>query len=158
MRRFRRGFDSKPSSEGDDVRHAKVTENRIEPGVTAVRVAGDLDLASVGAFESTLARAVKQDRTPLVIDLGECGFIDSCVLRALIDLRAQLGDGDRPRFAVVAGAQPLRVLRLTGLDGLIPVFTSLRDALQSLPAPSGSNGQGGERSAERLSRPQGAPL
>ncbi len=140
------------------MRHPKVTENRIEPGVTAVCVTGELDLATVGPFESLLARAVKQDRTPMVIDLGDCRFIDSSVLRALIDVHTQLGNGDRPRLAVVADAQPLRVLRLTGLDGLIPVFTSLRDALQSLPATSGANGgSAGDRSAT-TARHDGARL
>jgi anti-sigma B factor antagonist len=142
---------------GDDVRHPTVTEHRIQSGVTALRVTGELDLASVGPFEAALARAVKQDRTPMVIDLAGCRFIDSSVLRSLIDLRTQLENGDQPQFAVVAEAQPLRVLRLTGLDGLIPVFGSLHDALQSLPAARGADGRAGDGS-DRPSRDDGAGL
>jgi hypothetical protein len=50
----------------------------------------------------------------------------------VVDLRARLGNSDRLRLTVVADDQPLRVLRLTGLDAEIPVFASLPDALTAL--------------------------
>jgi anti-sigma B factor antagonist len=120
-----------------------LSEDQIEPGVEAIRVEGELDLATVGEFEARLARALDARGLRIMIDLSSCRFIDSSVLSALIQLRAKGGGSDHPRFAVVAEAQPLRVLRMTGLDQRIPVFETTHDALDGLaPAGAGSEGVG----------------
>jgi anti-anti-sigma factor len=112
--------------------------------VAAIEVRGELDLATVGELATVIDRAFNPGPKSLVIDLTRCLFIDSSVLSLLVDLRARLGNSDRPRLAVVADDQPhdqpLRVLRLTGLDAEIPVFASLPDALTALEpeAASGS--------------------
>jgi anti-sigma B factor antagonist len=125
------------------LKHSNLSEDQIEPGVEAIRVEGELDLATVGEFEARVARALDGRRRRIMIDLSGCRFIDSSVLAALIQLRAKSGNSDHPRFAVVAGAQPLRVLRMTGLDQRIPVFETTQDALDGLaPAGAGSDGAG----------------
>jgi anti-sigma B factor antagonist len=123
------------------LKHSKLSEDQIEPGVEAIRVEGELDLATVGEFEARVARALDGRRRRIMIDLSGCRFIDSSVLAALIQLRAKSGSSDQPRFAVVAGAQPLRVLRMTGLDQRIPVFETAQDALNRI-APAGGDGDG----------------
>jgi anti-sigma B factor antagonist len=125
------------------LKHSNLSEDQIEPGVEAIRVEGELDLATVGEFEARVARALDGRRRRIMIDLSGCRFIDSSVLAALIQLRAKSRNSDHPRFAVVAGAQPLRVLRMTGLDQRIPVFETTQDALDGLaPAGAGSDGAG----------------
>jgi anti-sigma B factor antagonist len=123
------------------LKHSKLSEDQIEPGVEAIRVEGELDLATVGEFEARVTRALDGRRRRIIIDLSGCRFIDSSVLAALIQLRAKSGSSDQPRFAVVAGAQPLRVLRMTGLDQRIPVFETAQDALNRI-APAGGDGDG----------------
>jgi anti-sigma B factor antagonist len=130
-----------PTTDGLILKHSKPSEDQIEPGVEAIRVEGELDLATVGEFEARVARALDRRRRRIMIDLSGCRFIDSSVLAALIQLRAKSGNSDHPRFAVVAGAQPLRVLRMTGLDQRIPVFETTQDALDGL-APAGGDGDG----------------
>jgi anti-anti-sigma factor len=95
-------------------------------------VSGELDLASVGKLEAKIEQALAQGSAPLLIDFTDCGFIDSTVLSLLVGLRGRLGDGARPRFAVVAQDQPLGVLRLTRLDREMPVYPSLAEALRVL--------------------------
>jgi anti-sigma B factor antagonist len=129
------------TTDGLILKHSKPSEDQIEPGVEAIRVEGELDLATVGEFEARVARALDRRRRRIMIDLSGCRFIDSSVLAALIQLRAKSGSSDQPRFAVVAGAQPLRVLRMTGLDQRIPVFETTQDALDGL-APAGGDGAG----------------
>jgi anti-sigma B factor antagonist len=122
----------------------EVTHHTIGSGVPAIEVRGELDLATVGELATVVDRALNLGPKSLVIDLTRCAFIDSSVLSLLVDLRARLGNSDRPRLAVVADGQPhdqpLRVLRLTGLDVEIPVFASPPEALTALepPAASGS--------------------
>jgi anti-sigma B factor antagonist len=132
-----------PTTDGLVLKHSELSEDQIEPGVEAIRVQGELDLATVGEFEARVARALDGRRRRIMIDLSGCRFIDSSVLAALIQLRAKSGNSDQSRFAVVAGAQPLRVLRMTGLDQRIPVFETTQDALDGLaPAGAGSDGAG----------------
>jgi anti-anti-sigma factor len=115
----------------------EITQERIQAGIAAIRVRGEVDLATVGELEATVARAVEQRLVPMLIDLSGCRFIDSSVLALLVDLRTnlrtRLGDGDgRPHLAVIAEDQPLRVLRITGIDHQIPIFPTMNDALQTL--------------------------
>ncbi len=95
-------------------------------------MSGELDLASVGQLEAKIEQALAQGSAPLLIDLTNCGFIDSSVLAVLAGLSGKLGASVPPRFAVVAQDQPLGVLRLTQLDREMPVCPSLAEALRVL--------------------------
>ncbi len=101
-----------------------------DPDGWLVEVSGELDLASVGKLEAKIEQALAQDPAPLLIDFTDCGFIDSSVLSVLVSLGRRLGDSAPPRFAVVAQDQPLGVLRLAGLDQVMPVYRSLAEALR----------------------------
>jgi anti-sigma B factor antagonist len=111
------------------MRRPEVKHRRLDSGIAAVQVSGELDLASVGKLEANIEQALAQDSAPLLIDFTACGFIDSTVLSVLVALRRKLGDSIPPRFAVVAQDQPLGVLRLTRLDCEMPVYPSLAEAL-----------------------------
>lgn len=139
-------------------RSPEITEERIQPDVAAIRVRGELDLATVGELEATVARAVEQRLVPMLIDLSGCRFIDSSVLALLVDLRTnlqtRLGDSDgRPHLAIAADAQPLRVLRITGIDHQIPIFPSVPDALRALDGTSARAEGDGHGSAEASADP-----
>jgi anti-anti-sigma factor len=116
------------------VNRVEVNQRTIEPGVAAVEVRGELDLATVGKLEASVERALTQGPAPFLIDFTDCGFIDSTVVALLVKLRLRLGHAVRPRFAVVAQGQPLGLLRLTGLDREMPVFARLPEALRVLEA------------------------
>jgi anti-anti-sigma factor len=132
---------------------SEVNQQTIDPGIAAVQVSGELDLATVGTLEAGVERALTQGSAPLLIDLTGCEFIDSSVVSLLVDLRVRLGNSGRQRFAVVAEGQPLRVMRLTGLDHEMPVFPSLPEALGPLKvAGAGRNpGQLRRKDAARFS-------
>jgi anti-sigma B factor antagonist len=110
----------------------------IEPDVAAIQVSGELDLATVGELEATVEHALTQRPVPLLIDLSGCEFIDSSVVSLLFDLRVRFGNSGRPRLAIVAKDQPLRILQLTELDRETPVFSSLPEALKALEVPASS--------------------
>jgi anti-sigma B factor antagonist len=116
------------------VNRVEVNQRTIEPGVAAVQVRGELDLATVGKLEERVERALTQGPAPLLIDFTGCGFIDSTVIALLVKLRLRLGHSVPPRFVVVAKHQPLGLLRLTGLDREMPVFASLPEAMRALEA------------------------
>ena len=130
----RRGFhtDTPDSVVVNDVRRPEVTQESIEPDVAMLRVRGELDMTTVQEFEATVARTAQGESASILIDLSRCAFIDASVIGLLVDLRIRLASWDGRRLAVIAGDQPLRVLRLTGLDGEMPVFTTVQDAVRAL--------------------------
>jgi anti-sigma B factor antagonist len=87
-----------------------------------VRVAGELDMATVASFETAL-RSV-EGASHVVLDLGECTFLDSSGIGAIANAAAGV-----PRFSVVAAESSiLRVLEITALDTRVRVYPSLDDA------------------------------
>jgi anti-sigma B factor antagonist len=98
----------------------------VVPGARVVRVRGELDLATTPTFEAAIGAP---DDGRLVVDLGECTFVDSSAIRAL--LRAARSAGDAGGSAAVVAVEPatLRVLEIAGVDQALPVVSSVSDAL-----------------------------
>jgi anti-sigma B factor antagonist len=77
---------------------------------------GELDIAAAAAFRSATGELAGGTQR-VVLDLRDIEFMDSTGLYALIDAHERLGD----RLVVLAGESALRLLRLTGLDGVLPL-------------------------------------
>jgi len=104
-----------------------------ERGPTMVaRIVGELDLSNVDETESAIALSVTPDMDGLVLDLTETTFLDSTGVRMIFELASRLR-ARRHQLRLVADATTLvhRVLVLSQLDALVPVDTSLDDALKA---------------------------
>ncbi|MGE5408475.1 MAG: STAS domain-containing protein [Syntrophothermus sp.] len=101
--------------------------------VRVIAVRGELDLATVGELEAPLSETVANGAA-LLIDLGECEFIDSTGIATLVRAWQQLGaEGGPPRLAIAgAGDQVGRVLEVSGVADSIPVLESRDEALAVL--------------------------
>ena len=78
----------------------------------AVRPYGELDLSTSPELVSAFGKASGQTR--LLCDLSGVTFIDSCGIRALIEL----GQREPERFALSGASEPVeRLLELTGVAG-----------------------------------------
>ena len=86
-----------------------------------IRLHGEFDLTCEEPFREELACTLEEGTTTLVLDLRALTFIDSVGLRMLVALdRATSADG--LDFTVLCGEGHVRrVLRETGLDGVLPV-------------------------------------
>jgi anti-anti-sigma factor len=77
----------------------------------------------------------------MVVDLSGAAFIDSAVLGVLIaSHRDTVASGSRWALVIGngSGAAVRRILELTGLDAVMPVYAGLADALASgFPSQSG---------------------
>jgi len=127
-------------SDGDGTTSAE-SDTRIETELaadgttTVVAVEGELTIFNSPGFKSTLAAAMQRRPGAVVVDLTGCTFIDSSGLNALAHAD-ELRDGGIPRVSlVVAHPHLLRLLELTHLDRLLPVYGS-RDAALSGNASS----------------------
>jgi anti-sigma B factor antagonist len=111
---------------------------RITRGVPVVIAPDEIDITNAEALRAALLHAAARPGPALVADMTRTRFCDSAGLHALIGAhkRAQ-AEGRQVRLAVT-GTQVRRILALTALDRLIPVCTSLDQALAHPPAaPAG---------------------
>ena len=97
-----------------------VRSERVD-GSARVRVAGEMDLAVIGALDRVMQRAEATDATKIVLDLAQVEFMDASGVRLLLDLnqRSQ-NNGRRLRITRARAPQVQRVMQLTGVDELLP--------------------------------------
>jgi anti-anti-sigma factor len=96
-----------------------------------VRVAGEVDLETAPELERRLVE-VLQRGTPVVVDLGECSYMDSSGFRAL----HRASDLGRIVLVVPPGAFLSGVVRLAGLGELIPICDNAGAASAHFGPPS----------------------
>ncbi|HWA55381.1 MAG TPA: STAS domain-containing protein [Solirubrobacterales bacterium] len=108
----------------------KVRSEQAE-GVFVVAVEGELDMNTAADLERELEGALDSARTPLLIDLSRCEFIDSTGIALLVrSWQAHERDGS---FALCGvGDQVKRVLDITGLEETIPTHPDREQALARL--------------------------
>jgi anti-sigma B factor antagonist len=103
------------------------------PSLTMPVVVGmpaEIDIANVDVVRAGLADAVEGGAALVVADLTATTFCDSSGLRELL-LAHQLAveAGGELRLAAAEDGAVLRVLRLIGLDRVLPVSTSVAEAV-----------------------------
>jgi anti-sigma B factor antagonist len=104
-------------------------------GYLVVRLVGEVDLATAPALKETLLKLLCRQDEPLAVDLGGLGFIDAAGLSALVAGYNRAKQLDRDYRLAEPTPQVARVLKLTAIDTLIPVHSSLTDACTALPVP-----------------------
>jgi len=99
----------------------------IEPRGQAavVRVGGALDLRGVEHFDRELERLIAGRPAEVVVDLRGVEFIDSLGLRSLFACYLAGGRAHVPVSFVRGGFAVRRMLRMTGLDAVLPLVDRL---------------------------------
>lgn len=98
--------------------------------VPIVRVAGEIDLATVAALERELTLA-SVDTQRIVLDLLDCTFIDSTGISAIIRAGRLLpkADGSKPLAVVVRDQFVTRILERAGIGGIAALHATVPDAI-----------------------------
>ncbi len=100
-------------------------------------VAGDVDIATAGSMADAVLSALGDAPTPgVVLDFTNVGFMDSSGLRAVLDISRRLDGGTRSLVLLSPNRPVRKLLSLAGLDGHLPVATTLDEA-ESILAGSG---------------------
>jgi anti-anti-sigma factor len=98
-----------------------------DDGVAVVAVSGEIDLATIPAFEAAIAEALNERPTALIVDLSAVDFLASAGLQALVATHENVSG--EAGFAVVAdGPATSRPIELTGLDQILSLHASVDDA------------------------------
>jgi anti-sigma B factor antagonist len=90
---------------------------------------GSLDIATTPAVRAALLDAADRGQHEIVIDVTDLEFLDSTGLGALIGAHKRAKDNGGSVQLVVAEGQILRLLRITGLLAVFPVYPNLEAAL-----------------------------
>ncbi len=112
-------------------------------GVPVVAAPGEIDITNAEALRSALSTAAADGHGTLVVDMTQTQFCDSSGLHVLIAAHRRAGAEGREVVLVIPSTAVLRVFALTGMDTVIPNFTSLAGALAQAPATA--NGRSRQR-------------
>jgi anti-anti-sigma factor len=112
------------------------------PGLAFVRLHGEHDLTSEAKLQSALARAAAHSH--VLVDLSDCTFMDSTVIKWLIRAgRAVEARGERLVLAIPPAQRDVaRLAQMVHLGEIMPVFESHDDALAYLQQAISEGGAG----------------
>jgi anti-anti-sigma factor len=107
-----------------------------EAGTAVVRLPTEIDMSNTGQIGEELRTAVTAGITVLVADLTETTFCDSAGVRQLVLAHDKAAAGGAQlRLAVTEGAAVDRILKLIGLEQLVPLYPTVEAALAEPLAP-----------------------
>lgn len=104
-----------------------VVSRHTSRGADVLAVSGELDIATADAFRSEFATVRDTLLPTLVVDLNEVSFMDSTGVGMLVAVRRWLQAHDRDLVLACAGGQPVKILRLVGLDQVCTIVDSAED-------------------------------
>jgi anti-anti-sigma factor len=109
-------------------------------GVVA-RISGEIDISNVGMVKRKLTDAVTSASPGLVVDVSGTTYLDSSGVYLLFELARAL-EGRHQHMCVVAPptTPSTRVLLITGFDHIVPVTSTVEEAIEKVgaEAPAGS--------------------
>ena len=113
-----------------------VTSAYLGANAHVVTVTGELDVYTAPDLRKALGEAVGEGAMDVVVDLLNVPFVDSMGLGVLVESSKSLkGKGGVLRI-VCDDRRIARILEITGLDRVLVLHSTLRDALESLERPS----------------------
>lgn len=118
---------------GDALCHSRRVDFTVvaseQDGRTVVSAAGELDVHTAPALQAELSPRSQQPNAVLVVDLTDVGFIDSTGLGVLVTTLKHVREAGGSLDVVVTSSRVLKVFALTGLDVVIPLHSTLDEAL-----------------------------
>lgn len=109
-----------------------VSTSKTDGDVTVVAVTGEVDVYTAPTLRQHLRDATGEGVKRVVVDMTEVKFLDSTGLGVLVGAMGRIRESDGDMRLVVTSDHILKVLRITGLDALIPVDESI-DAAVAAP-------------------------
>jgi len=103
-----------------------------EGSLHTVCIDGELDQSTASELRSALATAVGAGSGSVLVDLSDCGFIDSTGLSLLVEAKRRLLEDQRLFGVCCVDADVRRLLELTGIDQAVGLFETRDEAIAGL--------------------------
>lgn len=108
----------------------QVGKHQVDEAVV-LTVAGEVDMLSAPQLSEAIQTATAARPATLIVDLSKVDFLASAGMTVLVTAQAEVVAPTR--FAVVAhGAATSRPIKLMGIDTVLPLYSTLDDALSDL--------------------------
>ena len=98
-------------------------------GVPVVATPEEIDITNAGELRTALLESAARGHGSFVVDMSRTRFCDTAGLHALVGAHKRALAGGGEVRLVISGAAVQRIFAITGLDQVIPNFTSLQEAL-----------------------------
>jgi anti-sigma B factor antagonist len=116
-----------------EVVHIHLDQNN--PAVTVAHVTGEIDLSSADEFRDGVVARLDSGEG-FVLDLDGVTFMGSLGFSVLVEAHEETSRRNI-RWAIVAGSGAIqRPLRITGLEQMLPIYSSVPEALAALVRPA----------------------
>jgi anti-sigma B factor antagonist len=104
-------------------------------GVPVVTLPAEVDVTSADVLRAALLLAPRHGHATIVVDMTQTQLCDSTGLNMLVRAHQRAAaEGGELRLVIPDASMLGGVLAVTGIDHLIPSFTSLDEALAETPA------------------------
>lgn len=95
-----------------------------------MEVAGEVDMFTAPKLRERLVQAVDQGNYRIVVDLQGVSFMDSTGIGTLVGGLKRVKEHEGTLALVCTQRPVLRVLTITGLTNVFPIYDSLEQALE----------------------------
>lgn len=120
-----------------DVRYPHTVIN----SVPVVATPAEIDITNAEGLRSALLITAADGHSTVVVDMTQTTFCDSSGLQTLLAAHKKAQAEGRQLLLVIPGTAALRAFAITGMDRVIPNFTSLDDALAATAATANGHGR-----------------
>jgi anti-sigma B factor antagonist len=102
--------------------------------VPVVAAPEDIDITNAAGLRAAMLQAAACGHGTFVVDMSHTQFCDTAGIHALVAAHRRARAEGGQVLLVIGGAAVRRLLSITGLDRVIPHFSSLEQALAQTPA------------------------
>lgn len=111
-------------------------------GVPVMAAPAEIDITTAKRLRAVLLDSAARGHTTIVVDMTGTVFCDSSGLHTLLRAHQRaVAEGGGLRLVVPSDGAVRRILNLSGLDLVLPCFSSLTQAVAPAPAPAVQHGQ-----------------
>lgn len=107
-------------------------------GICVISADGVLEITTEELLRQEVQKVIEDGHNQLIFDFSKISFIDSSGLAAVLSTLRRVRERGGMLRLVSNSRSVIRVLQLTGIDGLLDVCATLKDALENLPTLSGA--------------------
>jgi anti-sigma B factor antagonist len=103
-------------------------KTRKEGPWTVIEVDGEIDAHTAPGLKEVIGGSIDQGERKIVVDLEGVSFMDSTGLGVLVSALKRIEDHDGKLRVACASRPILRVMQITGLDKMMPLFAAASEA------------------------------